>query len=284
MLRRNRFGTVLIMAGMAASVGLFPSVSQARPVSEVLSEAFSASQTDRSGLSHPDSVGVPLAQASTPETTVFTNQRSLTVTGTGQASVPADQALLQLFYYPIVPVESTLPVPSAPIDPSELQFIVNAVTALGIPASDIQIFADPNSYGGARMQLTLAQPTTDRLNQIVSRVNQVVAEDGRFSPSGSNVIYTIDECSTVENDARRVAIADAQTRASDFAGIADVDLGQVLTLTDYSSWNSGYSTACPSSNSLAPAPFQYGSYPFDPTIPPVVSVTNQVTATYAIEE
>jgi uncharacterized protein YggE len=278
MLRSNRLGTALVMAGMATSVWLFPSASQASPALQVSPEASSATQTFQLDLP------ALLAQYSTPGTTVVSNQRSLTVTGTGQVSVPADQALLQLFYYPIVPVETTLPVPSAPIDPNELQFVVNALTELGIPASDIQVFADPNSYGGAKIQLTLAQPTTDRLNQIVSRVNQVVAEDERFSPSGSSVVYTIDQCSAAENDARRAAMADVQTRASDFAEIAGVEIGQVLTLTDYSSWNLGYSTSCPSTTNLSPAPFQYGGYPFDPTVPPVVNVTTQVTATYAIED
>jgi uncharacterized protein YggE len=274
----------MMIAGILAGGWGIPSVSQASPLAQNRSEVSSAPQIAQLELPSSDVSLDLLAQTSPPETTVFTNQRSLTVTGTGQVNAPADQALLQLFYYPIVPVDTTLPVSSAPINPSELQFIVNALTSLGVAERDIRVFADPNSYGGARIQLTLAQPTTDRLNQIVSRVNQVVAEDERFSPSGSSVIYTINQCSTIENDARRAAIADAETRANDFANIAGVELGKVLTLTDYSSWNFGYSTTCPTPDSLSPAPFQYGGYPFDPTVPPVVSVTTQVTATYSIED
>lgn len=269
----RRYWTSLL-SGIAIGMGLLSSASQATPRLDttVLPEAGSESSQ-------------LLAQLGTSSATVISiDQRSLTVTGTGQMSAPADQALLQLFYYPTAPVDLSLPAVATPIAASDLRFIVDALTELGIPASDIQVFADPNTYGGAKIQLKLAQPTTDRLTQIVSRVNEVVAEDARFSPSGSSIIYTINECSAVENEARRAALTDAQTRAADFANTASVEIGEILTLSDSSSWNLGYSTTCPVTDGLPPAPFQYGGYPFDPTVPPVVNVTTQVTATYAIQD
>lgn len=274
---RNRFVSALALAGVAAGVWLVPAAAQAATPA---SADASTSELDRRSAS-----GELLAQYSTPTTTVVSNQRSLTVTGTGQSSVPADQAILQLFYYSAVPIETTeVGAVPPPINVDDLQFIVNTLTGLGISASDITVYADPNSYGGARVQLTLAQPTSDRISQIITRTNEVVAEDARFTPSGTNVVYTIAQCSVPENEARQQAMADVRTRAADFATIADVELGEILTLADYSTWNLSYTSLCPSSETLPPAPFQYGGYPFDPTVPPTVSVTNQVTATFAIQD
>lgn len=281
----NRFASALTLAGIAAGVWFVPATTQA--ATPTLSDAspLTAPALDRH-LDTPDlaTSGNLLAQYATPSTTVVSNQRSLTVTGTGQSNLPADQAILQLFYYSTAPVDaidvSAVP---PPINVNELQFVVNALTQLGVSASDITVYADPSSYGGARVQLKLAQPTTDRISQILEQTNQVIAEDGRFTPSSTNVIYTIEQCAVPENAARRAAMADVQTRAADLATIAGVELGEILTLSDYSTWNLSYSATCPSTENLGATPLQYGGYPFDPTLPPTVGVTSQVTATFAIE-
>lgn len=276
----NRFASTFALVGIATGVWCVPATLQAAALSSP-----DTPQPESELEQHLPTPGDRLAQFSTPATTVVSNQRSLTVTGTGQSSVPADQAILQLFYYSAAPVDATVPsgMPT-PIDISDLQFIVNALTELGVPSSDITVYADPNSYGAARVQLKLAQPTADRMNQIITQVNKTVAADGRFASSGTNVVYTIEQCAVPENEARQAAMANARTRAADFAAIAGVELGELLTLSDYSSWGLSYSSTCPSLENLPPAPLQYGGYPFDPTFPPTVNVTNQVTATFAIDD
>lgn len=290
MVQSKRFTSAFAWVGIAAGIWFVPATTQAAvPVllsdfsvvsNSVLPESALPEQVTNRALPNAE---VHLAQFS-PSTTVVANQRSLTVTGSGQSSVPADRAILQLFYYPLTPAEITTPsfIP-APVDVSELQFIVDALTEMGIPASDIAVYSDPNSYGGARVQVTMAQPTTDRISQIIVQTNQRVADNGQFSPSGTSVVYTIEQCTVPENQARQVAMADAQTRAADLATIAGIELGEILSLSDYSSWNYAVSS-CPTVESLSASPFQYGGYSFDPTIPPTVSVTSQITATFAIED
>lgn len=288
MVQSNRFASAFVWVGLAVGMWFVPATTQAAvPAlpsdSSVLPESVLPEQVTDRAASSESTEGDRLAQFS-PPTTVVANQRSLTVTGSGQSSVPADRAIVQLFYYPITPVEITTPsaIP-APVDVSELQFIVDALTEMDIPASDIAVYSDPNSYGGARVQVTMAQPTTDRIGQIITQTNQLVADDGQFSPSGTSVVYTIEQCAVPENQARQMAMADVQTRATDLATIAGVEVGEILSLSDYSSWNYAVSS-CPTVESLSVSPFQYGGYPFDPTVPPTVSVTNQITATFAIED
>lgn len=281
----NRFASAFAMVGIMTGGWFAPAMAQTAIAQTATTSSSSASSASPILADQNRSTdGDLVAQFATPATTVVSNQRSLTVTGVGQGSVPADRAILQLFYYPITPVDLTVPstVP-APIDASELQFIVNALTEIGVSASDINVYADPNSYGGARVQLTLAQPTTDRISQIIAQTNEVVAESERFSPSGNSVIYTIEQCSVPENAARQKALAEVQTRAADLATIAGVELGEILSLSEYSTWNYVVST-CPNAESVLATPFQYGGYAFDPTVEPTVSVTNQITATFAIED
>jgi len=289
MVQSSRLTSAFAWMGITVGVWFVPATAQAA-IPVVIPAALSdSSASPESKLPEPvtdrsfSTEGEMLAQVS-PPTTVVANQRSLTVTGSGQSTVPADRALLQLFYYPITPVEITTPSPvPSPVDVSELQFIVETLTEMGIPASDIAVFSDPNSYGGARVQVTIAQPTTDRISEIITQTNQAVADNGQFSPSGTSVIYTIAQCAVPENQARQAAMADVQTRAADLATIAGVELGEILSLSDYSSWNYAVSS-CPTVESLSASPFQYGGYSFDPTVPPTVSVTNQITATFAIED
>ncbi|NJO43663.1 MAG: SIMPL domain-containing protein [Cyanobacteria bacterium CRU_2_1] len=281
MSRSNIFASALTLVGLSIGLwGVFPSVSQAAPDS--LSEDASA-QTEQ------PSKEIQLAQFYPPSTTVVSDQRSITVTGQGQASVPADQAILQMFYYlyaaPVYEYDPSQPPPPPPTaQASDFQFAVDALTAIGVPASDIDVFADPAYYGGIRLRINIAQPTTERMREIVSTINDAVAEDARFSPSGANAIYTLNECSGVENEARRSAMTDAQQRATALAEIAGVGVGDVLSLSDYSTWGYTYSAICPSAESVTTLINQYGGYPFDPTFPPEVSVTTQITATYAIED
>lgn len=235
-----------------------------------------------------DSTSVLLAQfpVSTP-TTIISGERSITVTGIGQASIPADQAVMQIFYYSIAPIASIEYDPTRPPEPiriEEFQFIRNALTAIGIPANNIALYADPNSYGSVRLQVTLPQPTSDRMNEIIVAANDAVIEEGRLSPGGTSVIYTVNECAGAEDQARREAVQNGRDRAVALAEVAGVTAGEILTLSEYSTWGLAYSSTCPRTADLPVSPFQIGGYGFDPTIPPEVSVTTQVTATYAIEE
>lgn len=225
-----------------------------------------------------------LAQLPPSSTTVVSNQRSITVTGTGQASVPADQAMIQMYFYPIAPVEYDASKPPEPLRVTDYQFLERTLTDLGVPAGDIDFFVDPANTGSLRLQITLNKPTADRMDEIVNAINNAVLRDARLSSGGVSVAYSIDDCVAPENEARRQAMADARSRVAAFADAAEVKVGQILTLSEYPSWGMSYSSACPSAANLSASAVQFGGSSFDPTLPPEVSITTQVTASYAIEE
>ncbi|GAB4372000.1 MAG: hypothetical protein Kow00121_13970 [Elainellaceae cyanobacterium] len=277
MSREQKIVTVLALVGLTTSFWT------------ALSTASSASSPsnlgDRSSsVELTDSENTPsaIAQFSAPVSPVVNGQANLTVTGTGYVSAPADRAFLQMYFYSSLPVEYDGTQPIEPITDADVAFVVDALTDLGIPANEVTVYPDPASYGSARVQVQVAQPTAERLNEIVTGVNDAVVADGRFSPGGSSVIYTVDQCSTVEDQARRKAIADAQSRATALAAAAGVEMAGILSLSEYFTWNYGYSTNCPNSDHAATSFSQYGGYPFDPTVAPEVNVSSQITATYAI--
>lgn len=270
-------------SGIAASI--FTLVSLTAGTWNVLANVSWAETPEPLALEQvPPETETLLAQFPPPATTIISGIRSIAVTGIGQASVPADQAVIQMYFYTIAPIEYDPSKPPEPLRTSDYQFIRNTLTDVGVPAGDVDFYVDPASSSSLRLQVKLAQPTTDRMSEIITAINDAVIRDARLSPSGSSVIYTVDECAAPEDEARREAIANAQARATALAAAAGVQAGQILTLSDYSTWNASYTSNCPSSEEATLSPFQYSGYPFDPTSPPQVSVTTQITATYAIED
>lgn len=273
MLKAQTIGTAFTVLGLATSLwSVFPATSSALTVDNTTSDpAIEASPSDW------------LAQYPVSGSSAYLGQAGLTVTGTGYVTAPADRAFLQIFFYSTSTAEYDPTKPAEPLSTSDLQFVVNLLTREGIAAENINLYLDPNSYGSARVQVEIAQPTTEQMSRIVTNVNEAIVADGQFLPGGTSVIYTVDQCSAVENEARRAAMADAQSRAADLATVAEVETGALISISEYFTWNYGYSTSCPNSDHSATFLSQYGGYPFDPTVTPSVNVTSQITATYAID-
>ncbi|HEY9664619.1 MAG TPA: SIMPL domain-containing protein [Allocoleopsis sp.] len=273
-------------SGIAASILTVISITAGTwSIFSMISPTISQAGTPNSLLlAESPSADLLLAQFPPSSTTVVNNQRSITVTGTGQAKVPADQAMLQMYFYTIAPVEYDASKPPEPVRVSDYQFIERTLTDLGVPAGDIDLYVDPANPSSLRLQITLNQPTADRMNEMVTAINNAVSRDARLSSSGVSVAYSIDDCVAPENEARRQAMADARSRVAAFAEVAEVKVGKVLSLSEYPSWGMSYTSTCPSTANLSASAVQFGGYSFDPTLPPEVSITTQVTASYAIED
>ncbi len=203
---------------------------------------------------------------------------SLSVTGTSQLNVPADQATVVLLYSPNS-YSSDSSSQSPVVQPSDLKTVVNAVTNTGVAAANAQAFADPSSPGSMRVWVVLNQPNQAKINQIIDTANTAATKTNRYLASSASVGYTVKDCGAAEAQARQAAMTDAQNRAVALAKAAGAQVGRASSLSESVSWNSGYSSSCPVSND--PTAFGYYSLPpYDPSQPAVVKLIYSLSASY----
>lgn len=213
---------------------------------------------------------------------------SLSVTGISQLSAPADQALVVLTYYPNSYYATDYTDPDAApqplqVQPADLKNVVDALTTTGIPSSNVRAYPDLTSPGSMRVRLTLDQPTQSRLEQIIETANTAVTKSNRYTTSGAVVGYTISDCQTIEDQARRAAMTDAQNRAEALAEVAGAEVGRVFSLSESVSWGNNYSSACPSSSDPTVYSDFYSLPMYDPAVPPVVKVLYSLSVSYEMK-
>lgn len=206
----------------------------------------------------------------------------LTAVGTGMTTVPADSAIVVLNYYlTYIPSgePNELPPPPPQVKPADYQPIVTALNGAGV--SGLETTVDLMNPGMVRFKFTMDQPSTQRITQIVEAANQVALKDNKFSTAGVSVGLTVSDCTAAEGRARQLALADLRRRAEGLATTAGVQLGNLVSIADTTSWGNYYTPTCPSTaNSNNPFPDVYSMPPFDPSIGTNVRITNQIVATY----
>jgi uncharacterized protein YggE len=217
--------------------------------------------------------------------------QTLTVTGAGRSSLPADQAAVVLSYYanfyPTYSEDPNQPPPTPPVvQPADLQPVVAALTGAGIPANHITVSRDPfNATQGLRILVKVDRPSRDRLGQIIDLANTTASQGGKFAPNSVNVLLAASNCQTSIDTARQAAVSDVQSRATALAQATEVDLGGLIAVSEYSSIGFyGASGTCPSNiDDVIRASAQYGTQSYDPSLAPEISVEVGITATYEIE-
>jgi Protein of unknown function (DUF541) len=232
-------------------------------------------------------MGTPSLAQTAEASSMAASDGSLSVTGISQMSAPADQALVILTYYPNTyyagDYSESNPAPQLPqVQPSDLKTVVDAVVAMGVPAANVRAYPDLASPGSMKVRLMLNQPTQARLEQIIETANVAVTKGSRYVTSGAVVGYTVSDCQTIEDQARRAAMVDAQNRAEALAEVAGAQVGPVFSLSESVSWSNNYSTTCPSSSDPAAYSDIYSLPMYDPAVPPVVKVLYSLSASYGM--
>lgn len=260
----------------------------------ILSTVLTLTALTTSGL-----FGMPkLAQASetsTPDRLLIAQAVSsqegfsgnISVTGISQVNALADRAIVVLTYYPNSYASTDYSDPnsasqSPQILPSDLKTVTDAVVAAGVPASDVKAYPDPSSPGSMRVRLLLAQPTQARVAQLVEAANTAATKGNRFTASGATAGYTISDCQSIENQARRAAMVDAQARATALAEVAGTQVGPVNSLSESVTWGNSYSSTCPISSDPTTYSDVYSVPMYDPSMPPVVKVIYSLNVTYGM--
>ena len=186
-----------------------------------------------------------LAQAASLE------PQTLSVPGKGSASALATNAAVVFTFvsnsYPEYSDTGELLSPPELAQPSDLQDVVDAITAQGI-ASSVDVSRESYDYNYLQMVVKLNNPTIDRIDQIkeVAAEAAFADEEKRYSPSPAGVIYATDACDRLESEARKDAIADAEAQAAELAEASGLELGSLLAIaggTNFSYYGP-YETSC----------------------------------------
>jgi uncharacterized protein YggE len=208
----------------------------------------------------------------------------ITVQGYGSATVDAERAILdiQLSRDPNAPQDTPRPggpFPSPrPPNEAEIQPLINALVQAGVPAENIQ-FTVQTYFGQDPTAQSFRVIVSDLslLSRIVETAYQT-AENSVLFLGQISVVYTLNDCTALEEAAMRAAVADANERAAVLARTLAVGLGGVTGASHYSNFPS---TPCESSNSL-PGHFGSGGVQYVEGQPRQVQIIANVAVTFAI--
>jgi Protein of unknown function (DUF541) len=208
--------------------------------------------------------------------------------GTGLATAPADVAVIYLNYYSNYypqPSEDPNAPPAPPPVASAADFkpIVDAIVATGVAAADVEALADPNSIGSFRVRAKMNAPTQAKLQALVTAANGAITKNSKFVAGGAQVGYFSNSCSTLENQARTQAVADARSRATALATAAGVSLGRMSSVMESSTFGYYGGPGCPSATDPQALRDPYAMQGGDLLSPPLVRVTSSVSVTFEMK-
>ena len=179
------------------------------------------------------------------------SQDGITVQGYGSAAITADAAILEFYFggksTGVEPAQrdssepgssgggtSAEPAPqlavqAQQITEADLKPVVDAIIAAGVPAADVEVivtpyYGDPSYGGSATVRATLSN--VDAVDAVVKAAT-TASIPANISFSGTNVSYTVSDCAALEQAAMEAAVKDARDRATNFAGVLGVGLGDV---------------------------------------------------------
>jgi len=250
---------------------------------------------DRGGVVAPDFYPYPTLQES---------QNGITVQGFGSAAITADSAILEFYFggkatgvepaqrdssepgssgggsYGEAQPEPALQVQQ--ITEADLQPVVDAIVAAGVPAGDVEVivtpyYGDPYYGGSATVRATVGN--VDSVDAVVKAATDAAAGLADISMQGTNVSYTVSDCAALERAAMEAAVKDARERGTNFASVLGVGLGDVAGASNYSS--SLYGGSPCDSNFTGPYPLGGIAYAEGQT--PDVQLMATVTITFNIQ-
>ncbi len=236
---------------------------------------------------------------------VDTPARGITVIGYGKASAPAESAELQLLATQEEFGPQRAPDPDATPGAEEREpvgTLVEGLQAAGVAEEDIEIvvgtviggFYGPGGPGIARVDVAVADPTAERIDELINAAIVGAAEENLVLGQ-VGVGYGVADCAPLEREARQAALDDARTRAELQADLLGVRLSDPVASSDVptdlaGAFDAFYGGIAPTQVACAPpapVPTQGSPVsvpPFDPTDEAEVNVYAQVAYTFEIAD
>ena len=176
------------------------------------------------------SLGAAPNQETSPEPPM-----SVTVLGYGTASAAPDSVIVNLYigeqpsYGPGGPELSF-------VEPEDLEDVSEFLVDQGINVETIEInylsrnYAyGPSSFAG---EVAFSFNELDRLLDLMQGLLDEM--EGRRGPTiqGANMVFRVEDCAALELEAMRAALNDATQRAMRMAGLLDMSLGRVISVSE----------------------------------------------------
>lgn len=180
------------------------------------------------------------AQPTAASTAPQTAERSITVVGTGKVTGKPDIARVT------VGVETQAPLLQQAVDENKAKMsaLLDTLKKLGLADKDIRtsnysVYTErvPSPTSGAEASANqMIYHVTNQVEVTVRDVNQIGDALDKAVAAGANNIYgvnfSVEDTARLEADARAKAVADAKARAASLAQLNNVQLGDVLTVSE----------------------------------------------------
>jgi Protein of unknown function (DUF541) len=173
-----------------------------------------------------------------------------------------------------------------------LQPILKALAAAGIPEQQVQVkfneakssssplpFPVPSKKTVSEATILVRQenPTQAKLAQIVEVVQGAAESLKTVSLSRVGANYSVKDCQSLQSDVYKAAALDAQNRAKAIAEAMGVKPNPVPSIAE-----PFYDLIRPGCGGSSEIPFLNSSPDYDPTKPPVVSLSREIFVTYTL--
>jgi uncharacterized protein YggE len=180
----------------------------------------------------PSAAARPQAQAADG------SSRLITVVGSGSASAAPDLATLQIG----VDTANASPELATSQNQEQMASLIEALKAAGIAEKDIQT-AYYNMYAEQRYDPATNQPTGEFIYHVsnslsvktrdLANVGALLVDAVNAGANNiSGVYFSIEDTAALEAEAREKAVADAKARAQSLAGLSDVELGEIVVVSE----------------------------------------------------
>jgi uncharacterized protein len=205
------------------------------------------------------------------------NIRQVTVVGTGEVQGKPDTLNAQ------VSIEATAPDVTAAMNQTStrMQAVIDALVGSGIDKNDIatsNVTLQPQ-YGGGDNPTIIAYQASNSIDVKIRNLNNASQTLGLIGTTGgdatriNSVSYAIDDDSQLVRDARTRAFDDAKDRAEQYAQLAGLTLGDVISISE----SAGATPPTPT-----PTPMPRAAMEAVPLQPGQQTVTFSVTAVWEL--
>lgn len=224
---------------------------------------------------------------------------TITVSATGTATAPAESVMVVITVGPdmaIMPVKpmtaeensSTAVARAGSLDPTP---VVEALVTAGVPLESIEIVPQPFTgdwgpgIGSMPVSLifSMQNPDVDQLSNLLAVSRESASANGWFI-NQFNVMYQVENCASIEREARSNAVANARISAEGQAVAMNTTIGSPVGSRDNATFATmGLpTTGCGMTAANPQTPRMYLATMFDPSLPAEVSVTVWLEVTFSI--
>ena len=172
----------------------------------------------------------PPAQEAPPELTT-----GITVLGYGMAVAAPNSVRVTLF----ISEEPTFGLGGpqmSMIEPTDLEHVRDFLVEEGVDENMIEINSlspnsifGPSSYGG---ELSFSYSELDNLRTLLQALLDDTKERRGPAIQRADLVFLVEDCATLEEEAMRAALNDARQRATRMAGLLEVSLGRAIAVSE----------------------------------------------------